>query len=187
MTDTVNVPRAWLRDAFLVLANDDGPLAKKFYEDLQSWVAAAPKAEPVSGDWYSAESIDALVREIDVALNGDNAAPQAKLCDLVKQIKELATPEAPKVEQKPYGYVEKHDFHALMRGQYTSISIYRTKSPIAGYGPSVPLYADPAPASDELLEDLCFLLQSHEETEGDGVSLETRLSDLIAKHKGPQS
>jgi hypothetical protein len=36
-----------------------------------------------------------LVREIDVILNGDNAAKQASLCDLVGQIKELAAKQAP--------------------------------------------------------------------------------------------
>ncbi|MFA5025059.1 MAG: hypothetical protein WC503_00930 [Candidatus Shapirobacteria bacterium] len=32
-----------------------------------------------------------LTREIDVILNGENAAKQASLCDLIGQIKELAT------------------------------------------------------------------------------------------------
>lgn len=29
-----------------------------------------------------------LVRELDVALNGDGAAPQASLCDIVGQVKD---------------------------------------------------------------------------------------------------
>ncbi|QIB08968.1 hypothetical protein GZ982_30195 (plasmid) [Pseudomonas fluorescens] len=37
--------------------------------------------------WYAAADIDALVRELDVLLNGEGAAPQAKLCDLVAQVK----------------------------------------------------------------------------------------------------
>lgn len=36
--------------------------------------------------WYVAGDIDRLVRELDVLLNGDGAAPQAKLCDLVAQV-----------------------------------------------------------------------------------------------------
>ena len=30
-----------------------------------------------------------LTREIDIILNGDNAAPQASLCDLIPQIKSI--------------------------------------------------------------------------------------------------
>lgn len=110
MTDTVNVPREPTREMTLAgagcLPSVDGvfglagALSANVYRAM---LEAAPKAEPVSGDWYSAESIDALVREIDVALNGESAAPQAKLCDLVKQIKELAHPEAPKVDRVDEG------------------------------------------------------------------------------------
>ncbi len=35
------------------------------------------------------ESTASLVKEIDVSLNGENAAKQASLCDLVAQIKKL--------------------------------------------------------------------------------------------------
>lgn len=38
--------------------------------------------------WYVAGDIDRLVRELDALLNGDGAAPQAKLCDLVAQVAE---------------------------------------------------------------------------------------------------
>lgn len=43
---------------------------------------------PQHGRWKSAEDIDRLVREIDVAINGQGgAAPQASLCDIAAQIK----------------------------------------------------------------------------------------------------
>lgn len=43
---------------------------------------------PTVGNWYAAEDIDRLVRELDVLLNGEHrAAPQAKLCDIVAQFR----------------------------------------------------------------------------------------------------
>lgn len=41
-----------------------------------------------SGDqrWYVARDIDSLVRELDVLLNGEDAAPKAQLCDIVAQV-----------------------------------------------------------------------------------------------------
>lgn len=38
------------------------------------------------GRWINADDVDKLVRQIDIALNGDNAARQAKLCDIASQI-----------------------------------------------------------------------------------------------------
>jgi len=38
------------------------------------------------GSWYKASDIDAMVRDLDVALNGENAAPQALLCDLMPSL-----------------------------------------------------------------------------------------------------
>lgn len=43
---------------------------------------------PQHGRWKSADDIDRLVREIDVAINGQGgAAKQASLCDIAAQIK----------------------------------------------------------------------------------------------------
>ena len=56
---------------------------------------ATPRAahEPETGHWYAAEDIDALVRELDVWLNGEEgAAKQAKLCDIVAQITRRTQP-----------------------------------------------------------------------------------------------
>jgi hypothetical protein len=46
---------------------------------------------PQHGSWLSAENIDALVRELDRALNGDGAAPQAALSDVVAQVCALSS------------------------------------------------------------------------------------------------
>jgi hypothetical protein len=42
---------------------------------------------PRIGSWKNADDIDRLVRELDVALNGKDAAKQARLCDIVSQVK----------------------------------------------------------------------------------------------------
>lgn len=41
---------------------------------------------PLEGYWRNGEDIDRLVRELDVALNGDGAAKQASLVDVVSQV-----------------------------------------------------------------------------------------------------
>lgn len=46
------------------------------------------KAAHAAGNWIDAADVDRLVRELDVALNGEEgAAPQASLCDVVGQAK----------------------------------------------------------------------------------------------------
>ncbi|HEV8364578.1 MAG TPA: hypothetical protein VGQ52_13770 [Gemmatimonadaceae bacterium] len=41
-----------------------------------------------TSDWYRAEDIDSLVQELDVLLNGEaGAARQARLCDIVSQVR----------------------------------------------------------------------------------------------------
>lgn len=201
MTDTVNVPRdptlGMIHAAERVgssLAGSDASSGEITAAVWAAMLAAAPKSEPVSGDWYSAESIDALVREIDVALNGANAAPQAKLCDLVKQIKELAQPEArdddwTPFELKPNDIANIIDRHAdcgddgLQNASQLAELIYQ-----AGrrYG------THPAPASDELLEALKgarWYVADHQEAQPNDEtnSLLGQIDALLAKHKGPQS
>lgn len=49
-----------------------------------------PQADsaPTSGNWVSADDVNHLVRELDVALNGEaGAAVQASLCDVVAQVR----------------------------------------------------------------------------------------------------
>lgn len=62
---------------------------------------------PEHGKWYGADSIDKMVRELDVAMNGDGAAKQAMLCDIVGQIMDrlaaLARAEALLAEAREKG------------------------------------------------------------------------------------
>lgn len=70
----------------------------------------AEGGESSSGRWYAADQIDALVRQLDVALNGDGAAPQAMLCDLVSQFASAPTqPEAGDDDVVLYGGPITHD------------------------------------------------------------------------------
>lgn len=46
---------------------------------------AEREGEPVPNHWIDADEVDALVRRLDVVLNGPGAARQAKLIDLVAQ------------------------------------------------------------------------------------------------------
>lgn len=51
-------------------------------------------SDPQAGSWIAAADLDRLVRQLDVALNGEaGAAPQAMLCDVVAQV-ESATKAA---------------------------------------------------------------------------------------------
>lgn len=55
--------------------------------------AQPPASEPESGHWYCGEDIDALVRELDIWINGETgAAKQAKLCDIVAQVRRTPPP-----------------------------------------------------------------------------------------------
>lgn len=66
-----------------------------------------PKQEPTSGDWYAADDIDRMVRELDIVMNGKNAASQAKLCDLMPQLREKLS--QPKQEQgEPVAWPMEH-------------------------------------------------------------------------------
>ena len=62
-------------------------IAKQLLDDAPQAVAAQAPA----GNWINADDVDRLVRELDVALHGENdAAPQAGLCDVVGLVKEAA-------------------------------------------------------------------------------------------------
>lgn len=40
----------------------------------------------LQGNWINKDDVDKLVKVLDVALNGNKAAPQASLCDIVTQV-----------------------------------------------------------------------------------------------------
>ena len=44
---------------------------------------------PIKGDWISADDINRMVKELDVAMNGDKAAEQARLCDIQSELLEI--------------------------------------------------------------------------------------------------
>lgn len=53
----------------------------------QAATSAAGGATPATGSWIAADDVNRLVRDLDVAFNGEaGAAPQASLCDVVGQI-----------------------------------------------------------------------------------------------------
>lgn len=56
------------------------------WQDRRDLLVAHDAAEEVLEDH------DRLVRELDVIINGDGAAPQAKLCDIVAQIRTVVVP-----------------------------------------------------------------------------------------------
>lgn len=58
--------------------------------ELDGQPSPTPQADsaPTSGNWLSADDVNRLVRELDVALNGEaGAAAQASLCDVVAQVR----------------------------------------------------------------------------------------------------
>lgn len=55
------------------------------------WKLASTTQAPGAGHWYSGDDIDRLVKELDVLLNGQaGAAPQARLADVVAQVRRSA-------------------------------------------------------------------------------------------------
>ena len=75
-------------------------------DDFGRFADQPPAAQPApeSGSWYAASDIDKMARDLDAALNGEGAAPQAKLCDLMPQLIQRLTAPAPTV-QEPVGKV----------------------------------------------------------------------------------
>lgn len=55
-------------------------------DDLALEILRAAEVEPLTGNWVSADDVDQLTREIDVALNGESGAARApRLCDIAAQ------------------------------------------------------------------------------------------------------
>lgn len=65
----------------IVIASSDTAPTEEQLDEINARLARP------AGDWYAAADIDALVRELDGLLNGPSAAPQAKLCDIVAQLR----------------------------------------------------------------------------------------------------
>lgn len=80
-------------------------------------------ATPETGNWICADDVNRLVRELDVALNGeDGAAEQASLCDLVAQVQSTARANgapllaAPKQEGRGVGEVTEWQVRFVIPG-----------------------------------------------------------------------
>lgn len=59
----------------------------EFYQLGAHAAIKAMSEPPTEGNWVSADDVDRMARELDVAWNGiAGAAPQAALCDIVAQI-----------------------------------------------------------------------------------------------------
>ena len=93
-----------------------------------------PEQNLTEGKWYSGEDIDRMVRQLDVALHGENAAQQAMLCDIVQPIiKRLAAQS----EGEPVAWILQfsHDSHKTLRWRAGNSTVQ-----------SIPLYTHlPAP------------------------------------------
>lgn len=120
------------------------PYAKLTLTAMANRLAALrARSEPDAGRWYAAEDIDRMVREIDVAMNGDGAARQAKLCDIFKQIIErVSEPEAGAV-----AWADETAFHALSHGRKAVVEPVRN-----AFGANKPLYTHPAPSDSSATE-----------------------------------
>lgn len=79
---------------------------------------------PESGSWYAASDIDKMVRDLDVAMNGDGAAPQAKLCDLMPQlIQRLTSPvQQSRSDVEPVAWYESMAELAAVYGEMCAIN-----------------------------------------------------------------
>lgn len=107
---------------------------------------------PQHGTWLAADDIYRMVRELDVAMNGDKAAKQASLCDIVGQLKEYI--EAAKADvvvsaaqgQKAVAWLYTRSAHG---NEYV---LLRERDPGTSteFGwTETPLFASPVPASGE--------------------------------------
>ncbi|VVD91350.1 hypothetical protein PCO31110_01636 [Pandoraea communis] len=76
-----NVDEIALRSRWNCIANSDD-MFEQFMTEVRALLACAA---PVNGGERA--DIDRLVRELDVLLNGDSAAKQASLCDVVSQVR----------------------------------------------------------------------------------------------------
>lgn len=69
-------------------AHDEEAFPVRFFWDMRP---ATDCMCPAHGRWLHADSIYQMVRELDVAMNGDGAARQASLCDILGQLIECIT------------------------------------------------------------------------------------------------
>lgn len=91
--------------------------------------------------WYVARDIDRLVRELDVLLNGDGAAAQARLADIVAQV--AASQQG---QGKPVAYLRASDLERLAQPHVRGCAASLEKTACEGFV-GIYTHADPAEAS----------------------------------------
>ena len=83
------------------IASNYDDAARELVSKLRGTVT---EGQDPAGRWVAADDVNRLVREIDVALNGVDAAPQAKLCDITAQACKAAReggPILPRLAARP--------------------------------------------------------------------------------------
>lgn len=187
MTDDVNVPRAAVKavlDALDLADSDSAFFGSDHYSDLRvvdDALAAAPEAEPVEADDFGDTLLAFLFR------HGLKVALDVSEIEALRQSAIRAQPEAPKVEQEPFGHWVEHTVGEpvfIRNGSYVPKGENYTVTH---------LYTHPAPASDELLEalgggDVIALVDPERCNHPDAPQLAYAhgWNDAIAK-QGPQS
>lgn len=161
MTDTVNVPREagevlynafWSRNGGVFVAwKDQADAIVSMWRKIASdaaLLAAAPKAEP---DWnYEGamadlqSAITVLIRRINGEADLASAAEWVRLNYPSRASEIVAHPEAPKVEQEPYGWVIDRSGSIFPTQAIAEERICKWRR---GSGP-IALYTHPDPASD---------------------------------------
>ena len=179
MTDTLNVKREVL-ERLVAWINREVPVptrsASRWAMDITDLLAAAPKAEPVEADDFGDELLAFLFRR------GLKVALDVSEIEALRQSAIRAHPVAQKGE--PVGEI------VLSNKFGSGVSWVDGKLPPTG----TKLYTHPAPASDELLEDLgggdvIALVDPERWDHPDAPQLAyaNGWNNAIAKHKGPQS
>jgi len=71
-----------------VVVGKDWPMYERVWQMIEDWVdnGIANAYDPSSNNWFLAEDINRMVKQLDHAMNGHDAAPQARLCDILGQL-----------------------------------------------------------------------------------------------------
>jgi len=84
--------QCFLRHAQLTIGDVIDTMDQLLAEELEASQEQAQQPddqEATVADYQEAlRSVDALVRRLDIAINGDQASPQARLCDIVSQVEQ---------------------------------------------------------------------------------------------------
>lgn len=155
-------PAVPTREHLLDLVEDQAATIVKLQDELEATPLPA-QAEPQLDYAAVLADRDRLVRELDVLLNGENAAKQASLCDLVAQVKQMAamSQDAPQ-QAELVATVEVYDGNNPYRTPHirfvdgyvaTFTSDEYHSDGLSKRLPVGPLYLHPAPAPGPLTDE----------------------------------